>query len=304
MTARFPKQLLIAIIMFIVIGLAACSNMMDEDGKKKISVSGVSLNKTSTSINVGSTERLVATIDPVNATEKGLVWESSNESCATVDSTGLVTAVAECSAIITVTASGGLTANCQVQTNWVTGNKVTYTADGVSFVMIYVEGGYTFPTGVNDDGDINNDDIQDVPPTAIVNNSFWLAETEVTYELWSAVYEWAVNGTGSSTGEGQYTFSNSGGRGCYYNGSTYQPYTSEHEDHPVTYINWRDSIIWCNALTEWLNAHNGLGTDLDCVYYSNSSYSNVLRISTDSSIITRTTAGTQDMPYRSGNQLS
>ena len=31
------------------------------------------------------------------------------------------------------------------------GDKETYTADGVSFNMIYVPGALTFPTGINDD---------------------------------------------------------------------------------------------------------------------------------------------------------
>jgi hypothetical protein len=36
--------------------------------------------------------------------------------------------------------------------------------------------------------------------------------------------------------------------------------------HPVTTVNWRDSRVWCNALTEYYNAKHGADTDLDCVY--------------------------------------
>jgi hypothetical protein len=32
---------------------------------------------------------------------------------------------------------------------------------------------------------------------ATVSGDYWIAETAVTYELWYAVYEWAVNGTGN-----------------------------------------------------------------------------------------------------------
>jgi formylglycine-generating enzyme len=119
----------------------------------------------------------------------------------------------------------------------------TYTADGVSFIMAYVPGGLTFPTGVNDDGN------------ASVTNAYFIGETEVTYELWQKVYDWAVNGTGGATGEGEYTFANAGAMG---DGS------GDTNQHPVTTVNWRDSMVWCNALTEWYNAQKG--TSYECVY--------------------------------------
>ena len=34
--------------------------------------------------------------------------------------------------------------------------------------------------------------------------------------------------------------------------------------HPVTNINWRDAVVWCNALTEWYNSKKG--TSYGCVY--------------------------------------
>ena len=151
--------------------------------------------------------------------------------------------------------------------NWETGDQVTYSADGVSFTMVYVEGGYTFPTGINDDG------------TATVDNAYWIAETEVAYEMWQKVYIWATTGSGA-TGAGQYTFANSGGRGGYWDGDSYEVYTTEHETHPVTTVNWRDSMVWCNALTEWYNAQNG--TNFTCVYtYSG----NIVRDSWDTNAI-------------------
>lgn len=143
------------------------------------------------------------------------------------------------------------------------GYKETCTADGVSFGVVYVPGGLTFPVGVDDNGDIDNDGDQDAPPAATVDYAYWIGETEMTYELWSEVYEWAVNGTGTATGEGEYTFANAGGRGGYNDGS-WMVYDSGHEIHPVTMVNWRDSMVWCNALTEWYNAHNGTG--YECVY--------------------------------------
>ncbi|MDR2809599.1 MAG: Ig-like domain-containing protein [Tannerellaceae bacterium] len=80
-----------------------------------IPVTGVSLNKASLSLIVGSTEQLYATVSPSNALNKTVSWASSNTSVATVSATGLVTAVAAGSATITVTtADGGKTAGCNV----------------------------------------------------------------------------------------------------------------------------------------------------------------------------------------------
>ena len=78
-------------------------------------VTGVSLNKNTTTIKVGGTETLTAMVEPANATNKAVTWSSDNISVATVDANGLVTAVAEGSATITVTTEDGRkTATCTV----------------------------------------------------------------------------------------------------------------------------------------------------------------------------------------------
>lgn len=80
-----------------------------------IPVTGVSLNKQATSIQEGSTEQLTATVAPSNATDQSVSWTSSNTSVATVNSSGLVTAVSAGSATITVTTTdGSKTATCAV----------------------------------------------------------------------------------------------------------------------------------------------------------------------------------------------
>ena len=84
-------------------------------GSASVSVTGVSLNKNSTSIEVGSTETLTATVAPSNASNKAVTWSSGNTSVATVNSSGVVTAVSGGTAVITVTTSdGGYTATCTV----------------------------------------------------------------------------------------------------------------------------------------------------------------------------------------------
>ena len=82
---------------------------------KTISVTGVSINKTSTTIVVGGTEQLSAIVSPTDASNKGVIWSSNNTSVASVNN-GLVTAKAEGSATITAkTSDGGFIATCTVE---------------------------------------------------------------------------------------------------------------------------------------------------------------------------------------------
>ena len=80
-----------------------------------IAVTGVSLNKTSTTLAVGATETLTPTVAPANATDKTVTWSSSSASIATVSPNGAVTGVKAGSATITATTKdGGKTASCAV----------------------------------------------------------------------------------------------------------------------------------------------------------------------------------------------
>ncbi|WP_143317676.1 M4 family metallopeptidase [Clostridium sp. HBUAS56017] len=79
-----------------------------------VKVTGVSLNRTSATLNVSGTVSLSTTITPADATNKSVTWSSSNPSVATV-SNGLVTAKAAGKAVITAkTVDGGKTATCVV----------------------------------------------------------------------------------------------------------------------------------------------------------------------------------------------
>lgn len=91
------------------------SNNGEQSQTTTVSVSGVTLNKSSLSLKVGDTSTLTTTVKPSNATDSSVTWSSSETSVATVSSTGLVTAVAAGSATITVTTTdGGYTATCAV----------------------------------------------------------------------------------------------------------------------------------------------------------------------------------------------
>ena len=64
---------------------------------------------------VGDVETLIVIINPSNASNKNVYWTSSDQSVATVDNAGKVTAVKAGSATITVTTEdGGKTATCKV----------------------------------------------------------------------------------------------------------------------------------------------------------------------------------------------
>ena len=81
-----------------------------------IPVSQITLNKAETSISVGNSETLTATVTPENAANKALTWASSDEDVATVAPDGTVTAVKAGAATITATAAdgSGKSATCKV----------------------------------------------------------------------------------------------------------------------------------------------------------------------------------------------
>lgn len=82
----------------------------------KKSVLGVELNTTSLSMSKGAQFKLVPTFYPTDATDKGVIWSTSNASVATVDANGVVTAVGTGSCVIKATArDGGYVAKCNVK---------------------------------------------------------------------------------------------------------------------------------------------------------------------------------------------
>jgi len=72
-----------------------------------VGVTSVSLNVGTASLSIAQTVQLVATVLPGNASNKVVTWSTSNSGVATVNSSGLVTAVAGGVAVITVRTSDG-----------------------------------------------------------------------------------------------------------------------------------------------------------------------------------------------------
>lgn len=124
--------------------------------------------------------------------------------------------------------------------------------------MSRIPGAISFPIGEDDKDSCYT-----------VNYPYYISKTEVTYQLWSLVYNWAILNS--------YFFNLPGrgggivawpSRGYYFTpaGHNYSRNLEHNDyiDHPVNTITWWDAIVWCNALTEYFNYQNG--TSLSCAY--------------------------------------
>jgi len=95
---------------------AANAKAGDNGGTQPIAVSGVTVTPSSAALSVGSTANLTASVQPTNASNKGVSWSSSNTRVATVSPSGVVTGVSAGNANVTVTtADGGRTASSSVK---------------------------------------------------------------------------------------------------------------------------------------------------------------------------------------------
>lgn len=80
---------------------------LNEALKNKLSVTGVTLDRTSVALHEGETVQLTATVQPATALNKTVFWSSSNPAVATVDATGRVKAVQPGQATIRVQTEDG-----------------------------------------------------------------------------------------------------------------------------------------------------------------------------------------------------
>ena len=99
---------------FYFLFLATVCILACKKAPEEIAVSSVSLSQPTAEMLVGETVLLRASVQPSNATDKSIVWASSNQSVATVSDSGLVTAIAEGTATVSASA-GGKSAFCTIQ---------------------------------------------------------------------------------------------------------------------------------------------------------------------------------------------
>jgi formylglycine-generating enzyme required for sulfatase activity len=171
----------------------------------------VSLNKTSLTLEAGGTETLIARVEPEDAADKSVRWESDNPAAATV-SEGLVSAAGAGTAIITATtADGGYTAKCTVS---IPGIR-TLSGKAVSFRYVPAGSFRRGSTAAN---------------VSVITRGYWMSETEVTQELFEAVmganpsYFDGTSGREAAVGEAQ-------------------------NQRPVEQVSWYDAIAFCNKLS-------------------------------------------------------
>jgi formylglycine-generating enzyme required for sulfatase activity len=88
--------------------------------------------------------------------------------------------------------------------------------------------GITFPIGYDDDG------------TATVDNAYYIGETQITFGLWQAVAYWA-------------TFEKSGEYYNYIYWGNHEYQTDEDVNYPICGVTYIQTLVWCNAYTEWYN---------------------------------------------------
>ncbi len=104
------------------------STWYDSNPGTGVAVTSVSLSPSSASLNAGGTQQLTPTVLPANATNKSVTYSSNNTAVATVNSSGLITAVANGTATITVsTVDGNKTSTCIVTVSTTSGGGNYYT---------------------------------------------------------------------------------------------------------------------------------------------------------------------------------
>lgn len=93
-------------------------NEKQEEGDDKPTtqkVEKIELNETDLEVEVGDKFNLEVTFYPANATNKNVTWKTSNKEVAVVDQNGIITTIAEGTAVITaITEDGEKTASCKL----------------------------------------------------------------------------------------------------------------------------------------------------------------------------------------------
>ena len=123
--------------------------------KVNIPTTGVTVTPTNQTINVGKTFTITPTVTPDNATDKSIICTSSDDTIATVDDNGKVTALMEGTATITATTNdGGFTASCVItvvkREGRVTGITVTPISKTASVGEIFFVTPYITPVDAED----------------------------------------------------------------------------------------------------------------------------------------------------------
>ncbi len=118
-----------------------------------VAVTGVKVTPTTVDLKVKETQQLTISVEPDEATNKNYTCESNNESVATVDKTGLVTAIGAGTAEITITTEdGGKTVTCTVNVSEGEGGGGGTPSFALSETTLYIDAaGATLSINVTSD---------------------------------------------------------------------------------------------------------------------------------------------------------
>lgn len=111
--------------------MVMCMVAFNSCKKENPRVESMTMNKSSLALSPGQTEKLSVTVSPQNAKYDAIEWVSSNDAAATVDASGMVTAVAEGKAVITASI-GNISASCEVNVGPLLPESVTLDKSALS----------------------------------------------------------------------------------------------------------------------------------------------------------------------------
>ena len=95
------KYLLLLPFLTFAMSAAACDNASSDSTPSTVDVTGIKLDQSSITLDVGDTKQLKATVEPENATDKTVSWTVGDGTIASVRD-GLVSAIAKGSTVVTV----------------------------------------------------------------------------------------------------------------------------------------------------------------------------------------------------------
>lgn len=168
-----------------------------------VKVTGLSIDRTRLDlVTGGNPSNILAKIEPGHATNKKVIWTSSNTSVATVDSSGKVTPVAKGNAVVTgTTEDGGFKATCPVEVgtpntvgstvgNYAAGGTMTFQGNWIYFTVS--SGGSSTSKGLYK---IRTDGSAHTQLTSDVSGSIGVIGDWVYYASERALYRVRTDGT-------------------------------------------------------------------------------------------------------------
>mgnify|MGYP001026489828 FL=1 len=134
-TNNFTETLKAIFLGVILLAFSSC--------EKEVPVTSLSLDQQTATVSVGNTVVLLPVIDPVDATNKEVIWTSSNASVVTV-ADGIVTGVTPGTATVTATSAENsqFTSSCEITVIPSTGQVITVSGDITADTKWYAQAKY------------------------------------------------------------------------------------------------------------------------------------------------------------------